>query len=87
MFFSSLCRFSSRPAVPPLIGPRFPRPSGPAHATGRGRVHYRGFGEEGEQLLRAAVSNANYERLARVKAKYDPENLFRQNHNIKPTVS
>jgi FAD/FMN-containing dehydrogenase len=50
-------------------------------------INFPGFGEEGEQLLRAAVGNANYERLAKVKAKYDPKNLFRQNQNIKPAVS
>jgi FAD/FMN-containing dehydrogenase len=26
----------------------------------------------------------NYDRLAQVKGKYDPENLFRMNQNIKP---
>jgi FAD/FMN-containing dehydrogenase len=26
----------------------------------------------------------NYERLAQVKQKYDPENLFHVNQNIKP---
>jgi FAD/FMN-containing dehydrogenase len=31
-----------------------------------------------------AAYGLNYDRLARVKAKYDPENLFRTNWNVKP---
>jgi hypothetical protein len=31
-----------------------------------------------------AAYGANYDRLAGVKRKYDPENLFRTNWNIKP---
>jgi FAD/FMN-containing dehydrogenase len=31
-----------------------------------------------------AAYGANYDRLARVKAKYDPQNLFRTNWNVKP---
>ena len=39
--------------------------------------------DEGEARLRASYG-ANYDRLARIKARYDPANLFRVNQNIKP---
>ena len=41
--------------------------------------------EEGAELMRAAYGAA-YPRLVALKNKYDPENLFRHNQNIKPTV-
>jgi FAD/FMN-containing dehydrogenase len=46
-------------------------------------VNFAGLGEEGADLVRASYG-ANYERLARVKAAYDPTNLFRVNQNIPP---
>lgn len=46
-------------------------------------LNFAGFGEEKEALVRAGYG-ANYERLAGLKAKYDPTNLFRMNQNIKP---
>ena len=39
--------------------------------------------DEGDRVR--AAYGANYERLARVKQQYDPDNLFRVNHNIKPS--
>jgi hypothetical protein len=44
-----------------------------------------GFLEEGEKLLHEAHGE-NYERLVELKNEYGPINLFRLNHNIKPTV-
>jgi FAD/FMN-containing dehydrogenase len=41
--------------------------------------------DEGEARVRASYG-ANYERLVRVKNRYDPENFFQVNQNIKPTV-
>jgi FAD/FMN-containing dehydrogenase len=40
--------------------------------------------EEGDERVRAAYGN-NYTRLAEIKSKWDPENLFCMNKNIRPT--
>ncbi len=53
------------------------------HSTGGIYLNFAGFGEEKEALVKAAYG-ANYERLAQLKAKYDPGNLFRMNFNITP---
>ena len=39
--------------------------------------------DEGEDRIRAAYGK-NYERLAEIKARWDPENLFHVNKNIAP---
>jgi FAD/FMN-containing dehydrogenase len=40
--------------------------------------------DEGEARVRAAYPEATWNRLAEIKARYDPENLFRLNQNIPP---
>jgi FAD/FMN-containing dehydrogenase len=49
-------------------------------------VNYLG-GDEGADGLRAAYGAAKYERLAVLKMKYDPTNLFRMNQNVRPAVA
>jgi FAD/FMN-containing dehydrogenase len=49
------------------------------------RGAYVGFlGDEGEERVRAAYPGATWDRLAEVKATYDPTNLFRRNQNVPP---
>jgi hypothetical protein len=56
------------------------------YATGGIYVNDMGREEEdGADQVRAAYG-ANYQRLAELKQKYDPTNLFRHNQNIKPAV-
>jgi FAD/FMN-containing dehydrogenase len=46
-------------------------------------VYVNNLGEEGRTRVQAAYG-ANYERLAEVKRRYDPDNLFHLNQNIAP---
>ena len=41
---------------------------------------------EGEERVRAAYPGGTYERLAQIKGRYDPGNLFRLNQNIRPAI-
>jgi FAD/FMN-containing dehydrogenase len=51
-------------------------------STGATYVNFQ-TAEEGDDRVRASYG-ANYDRLVEVKRRYDPENLFRSNRNIRP---
>lgn len=51
------------------------------HSTGAAYVNF--MMEEGQDRVRASYGG-NYERLRRIKRRYDPDNLFHVNQNIPP---
>jgi hypothetical protein len=51
------------------------------HSAGGAYVNF--MMEEGQERVQASY-RGNYDRLAEIKAKYDPKNLFRINQNIQP---
>jgi FAD/FMN-containing dehydrogenase len=55
------------------------------HPYSAGGAYVNMFMEEGQDRVKAAYG-ANYDRLAQIKAKYDPGNLFRRNQNIAPAA-
>jgi len=57
------------------------------YSSGRVYVNYLGTVEdEGSDRIMAAYGPGKYEKLLALKKKYDPENLFRMNQNIRPDV-
>jgi FAD/FMN-containing dehydrogenase len=51
---------------------------------GSSGVYVNNLGSEGEDRIRAAYGASKYERLAEIKARYDPENILHLNQNIRP---
>jgi FAD/FMN-containing dehydrogenase len=50
-----------------------------------GGVYVNLLGSGEEDRVRATYGD-NYERLVALKQKWDPDNLFRMNHNIQPAA-
>lgn len=53
------------------------------YTTGHAWLNF--LGEEGESRVRRALGEDKYERLQGIKHRYDPQNLFNLNQNIRPT--
>jgi hypothetical protein len=54
--------------------------------TGTTLPNYLGSGGAQPHRVRTAYSNADYDRLVALKTRYDPDNMFRINHNIPPAT-
>jgi FAD/FMN-containing dehydrogenase len=50
----------------------------------RGRVYVNFLADEGAARVRDAYPRATYDRLAGIKRRYDPDNVFRRNQNVLP---
>ena len=57
--------------------------AGKQHTLGTGYVNFQ-MQETGDRVR--AMYGPNYDRLAKVKAQYDPKNVFRVNQNIEPAA-
>ena len=55
------------------------------HPYSAGGAYINFMMDEGQERVRASY-RGNYDRLARIKARYDPDNVFRVNQNIRPTA-
>ena len=54
--------------------------------TGSTYLNFTGIVDEGSQTGVSDAFGAKLERLAKIKAKYDPDNFFRRNNNIAPAA-
>ena len=58
----------------------------PALDQGDPSAYVNFLGEEGPDRVRAAYPGTTWDRLAGVKARYDPDNFFRLNQNVRPAA-
>jgi FAD/FMN-containing dehydrogenase len=56
------------------------------YSDGKTYFNFPGLLEEGEAAVRSSYG-AGHARLARIKAEYDPDNVFRLNQNIQPAAN
>ncbi len=56
------------------------------HPYSAGGAYVNMMMDEGQERVRASYRD-NYDRLAEIKAKYDPDNAFRVNQNIRPKAA
>jgi hypothetical protein len=54
------------------------------YSHGGGFVNF--MGDEGEDRVRAAYGDAKYARLQSLKDRYDSDNFFRLNQNVRPSA-
>jgi FAD/FMN-containing dehydrogenase len=54
------------------------------HPWATGAVYLNFIGDEGTERIVAGLGQENYDRLATIKAEYDPDNVFHLNHNVVP---
>jgi FAD/FMN-containing dehydrogenase len=54
------------------------------HQWATGAVYLNFIGDEGTERVVAGLGQDNYDRLATIKAEWDPDNVFHLNHNIAP---
>jgi FAD/FMN-containing dehydrogenase len=54
------------------------------HAIGSGDGYINSMADPSDDRVRASYSTAKYQRLAKIKSEYDPDNTFHLNANIRP---
>ena len=54
------------------------------HAIGSGDGYINSMSDDQDDRIRASYGTAKYERLAKIKGEYDPDNMFHLNANIRP---